>query len=50
MEEVIAMISQARQTGQNLRDVIPPDYLTILEEAEVREKPGVLWRGGKEDT
>ncbi|XP_050688542.1 uncharacterized protein LOC126981470 isoform X6 [Eriocheir sinensis] len=34
MEEIIAMISQARHTGQNLRDVIPPDYLAILEEAE----------------
>ncbi|KAK8381781.1 hypothetical protein O3P69_015065 [Scylla paramamosain] len=34
MEEVIAMISQARQSGQNLRDVLPQDYLAILEEAE----------------
>ncbi|XP_045137924.1 uncharacterized protein LOC123520093 isoform X5 [Portunus trituberculatus] len=34
MEEVITMISQARQSGQNLRDVLPQDYLAILEEAE----------------
>ena len=40
MEDVIAMITEARQNGQNLRDVLPPDYLSILEEAEVRNEGG----------
>lgn len=35
MEEVIAMISSAKSRGQNLRDVMPDDYLAILEDAEV---------------
>lgn len=35
MEEVIAMISSAKSRGQNLRDVMPADYLAILENAEV---------------
>lgn len=39
MEEIIVMINQVKHSGQNVRDVIPPDYLAILEEAEVR------WRG-----
>ncbi|XP_042242915.1 uncharacterized protein LOC121880024 isoform X4 [Homarus americanus] len=34
MEEVMEMIATAKRNHQNLREVIPPDYLAILEEAE----------------
>ncbi|KAK3885458.1 hypothetical protein Pcinc_010338 [Petrolisthes cinctipes] len=34
MEEVIAMISTAKSLGQNVRDVMPAEYLAILEDAE----------------
>lgn len=46
MEEVMEMIASAKRNHQNLREVIPPDYLAILEEAEAErdEAEGVTRR------
>lgn len=35
MEEALSMISTASRNRQNVRDVLPPEYLAILEDAEV---------------
>ncbi|XP_064109013.1 uncharacterized protein LOC135217210 [Macrobrachium nipponense] len=39
MEEVMAMISTASKNRQDIRDILPPEYLSLLEEAEI-EYPG----------
>ncbi|KAK8753029.1 hypothetical protein OTU49_002151 [Cherax quadricarinatus] len=46
MEEVMEMIANAKRNNQNLREVIPPDYLALLEEAEAErdEAEGIQHR------
>lgn len=42
MEEALSMISTASRNRQNVRDVLPPEYLAILEDAEVGWFLGLL--------
>ncbi|XP_042889233.1 uncharacterized protein LOC122264425 isoform X4 [Penaeus japonicus] len=37
MEEALSMISTASRNRQNVRDVLPPEYLAILEDAEASD-------------